>query len=187
MVDTYKRLRVKLRRLVRSVLEGHHTSSEIAGGAALGIFVGFLPIMGIQMAVVSIIALPLRANLKAALAGVWISNPITFIPLYYANYSFGLLFWPEQGASKEAFVKALENAADFSWSAIWDSLTALFDMGTDILVPLWIGSGVLGLVFGVPTYFATKRLVIKYRQRREAARIRKQIKKREKEDRKAGA
>ncbi|MBW2276930.1 MAG: DUF2062 domain-containing protein [Deltaproteobacteria bacterium] len=160
---------------------------RVALGLALGIFVGFLPIMGIQMAVVSIIALPLRGNLKAAIAGVWISNPITFIPLYYANYRFGLLFWPEKGASKEAFVAALEAAADFSWSAIWDSLTALFNMGTDIMFPLWIGSCITAVVFGVPTYFATKRLVIKYRQRREAARIRKQIKKQQKEDRQAGA
>jgi uncharacterized protein (DUF2062 family) len=155
---------------------------RVALGLALGIFVGFLPIMGIQMAVVSIIALPLRANLKAAIAGVWISNPITFIPLYYATYSFGLLFWPEEGASKEAFVAALERAADFSWSAIWDSLTALFDMGTEILIPLWMGSAILGIVFGVPTYFVTKRLVVKYRERREAAKIRKQLKKKQNED-----
>lgn len=160
---------------------------RVALGLALGIFVGFLPIMGIQMAVVSIFALPLRANLKAAIAGVWISNPITFIPLYYANYRFGLLFWPAKGASKESFVKALEAAADFSWSAVWDSLTSLFDMGTHILVPLWIGSAVLGLLFSVPTYIVTKRLVIKYRARREASRIRKQIKKQQKEDRKGAA
>ena len=37
---------------------------RVALGLALGIFVGFLPIMGIQMAVVSLFALPLRANLK---------------------------------------------------------------------------------------------------------------------------
>ena len=160
---------------------------RVARGLALGIFVGFLPIMGIQMAVVSIIALPLRGNLKAAIAGVWISNPITFIPLYYANYRFGLLFWPEEGASKETFVEALTAAADFSWSAIWDSLTALFDMGTEILIPLWMGSAILGLVFGVPTYFVTKRAVIKYRERREAARIRRQLKKQQKKDRTAGA
>jgi uncharacterized protein (DUF2062 family) len=142
--------------------------------------------MGIQMPVVSIVALPLRANIKAALVAVWITNPVTFIPLYYANYRFGLLFWPEKGASKEAFVEALTGAADFSWSAIWESLTALFDMGTDILVPLWIGSTILGVAFSVPTYFATKWLVVKYRRRREAARLRKEIKKREKEKQQGG-
>lgn len=160
---------------------------RVALGLALGIFVGFLPIMGIQMAVVSLFALPLRANLKAAIAGVWISNPVTFIPLYYANYTFGLLFWPAEGTSKETFVEALEAASDFNWSAIWDSLTALFDMGTDILIPLWMGSAILGLVFGVPTYFVTKRAVSKYRERREAAKLRKQLKKQQKRDRKAGA
>jgi uncharacterized protein (DUF2062 family) len=160
---------------------------RVALGLALGIFVGFLPIMGIQMAVVSVFALPLRANLKAAIAGVWISNPITFIPLYYASYSFGLLFCPQEGANKETFVNAITAAADFSWSAVWDSLTALFDMGSEIMVPLWVGSGILGVIFGVPTFFVTKRAVIKYRERRAAAKARRQLKKQQKKDRAAGA
>jgi uncharacterized protein (DUF2062 family) len=146
---------------------------RIALGLALGIFIGFLPIMGIQMAVVSIFALPLRANLKAAIAGVWISNPITVIPLYYANYRFGLLFLPAREADRETFGAAIERASDWDWSDIWGSLCNLFDFGADILGPLWLGSAILGVVFGVPTYFATKRLVIRYRARRAARKQRK--------------
>jgi hypothetical protein len=143
---------------------------RIALGMALGIFVGLLPIMGIQMAVVSLFALPLRGNLKAAIAGVWISNPITFIPMYYGCYKFGLLFVSTPEISWETFGGAMMNASEWSWSEISASMGRLMALGGDILVPLWTGSSILAVLFGVPTFFVTYRMVIKYRSKRAARR-----------------
>ena len=72
------------------VCELNETNHQIALGLAVGIFVGFLPIMGIQMSVAVPLAFFLRCNKLLAAAGVWITNPATFIPLYYFNYRFGL-------------------------------------------------------------------------------------------------
>lgn len=138
---------------------------RIALGMALGIFIGLLPIMGIQMAVVSVFAIPLRANLKAAIAGVWISNPVTVVPLYYVNYRFGLLFTPGRGLDKEEFGRIIADAG-WDWSAIGESIGRLLSMGADVLVPLWVGSTILAVIFGIPTYFVTYRLVINYRKMR---------------------
>ena len=137
---------------------------RIAFGMALGIFVGMLPIMGIQMVVVSLFALPLRANLKAALVGVWISNPITFIPMYYGCYRFGLLFTSTPKLTWEAFKKLLELLA-WDWSQIPESLGRLVELSGDILMPLWVGSLILGVILAVPTYFITFWFVVGYRTR----------------------
>lgn len=139
---------------------------KIALGLALGIFVGFLPIMGIQMVVVSLIALPLRANLKGALVGVWMSNPLTFIPLYYGNYLFGRMFVSTQAVGWKEFAGTITHASEWSWTTIRSSLRNLVDMGTDILLPLWVGSAILAVLFSIPVYVLTYRFIVTYRARR---------------------
>jgi hypothetical protein len=170
------RLRSALRRgwaRVYRLLREQDPPHRIALGLALGIFIGMLPIMGIQMAVVAVLALPFRANLKAAIAGVWISNPITVIPLYYANYRFGLLFLSSREADQAVFSRVIENASRWDWGDIGASLWRLFDFGAEILVPLWLGSAILAVLLGIPTYFVTYRAVVRTRERlarRRAAR-----------------
>ncbi|MFO8070254.1 MAG: DUF2062 domain-containing protein [Polyangia bacterium] len=138
---------------------------RIALGAALGALVGMMPIMGIQMITVAALALPLRANLKASLIGVWISNPVTFLPMYYGSYRFGLLIVDGKKRNQEMFARILETAADWDWGDALNSLFRLFDLGTDVLVPLWLGSIILGTALAVPTYALTYRAVVKYRER----------------------
>jgi hypothetical protein len=167
------RIRSALRRgwtRIYRLLREKDPPHRIALGLALGIFVGMLPIMGIQMAVVAILALPFRANIKAGVIGVWISNPLTFIPLYYANYRFGLLFLASRETDQAAFSRALEAASRWDWGDVGASLWRLFDFGAEILVPLWLGSGILATVFGIPTYFVTFRAVVKARARWERRR-----------------
>jgi uncharacterized protein len=138
---------------------------KIALGLALGIFIGFLPIMGIQMAVVTLLALIIRGNLKAALAGVWISNPITFVPLYWANYLFGTLFFPERSVGLKEFGSQITHVGSFDVNALRASLASILNMGAEIFLPLWVGSIVLGLVFGVLIYLGTYHWVRYYRRR----------------------
>ncbi|MCU0663452.1 MAG: DUF2062 domain-containing protein, partial [Myxococcota bacterium] len=134
-------------------------------GMAIGIFVGFLPIMSIQMAVSTMIAIPFRANLKAAVAAVWITNPLTFIPFYYGCYRFGLLLLPGDEVEWNQFKTALVHTSEWSWSNVRESLGNIVDIGIDILAPLWLGSTVLGIVFGVASYFVTLEAVERVRAR----------------------
>jgi len=157
-------LKVVISKLIE-IAKYKDSPTRIALGMALGIFIGILPIMGIQMAVVSLCAIPLRANLKSAIAGVWISNPITVVPIYYANYLFGLLFVPGREISREHFQEIIDTAAEWNWSEVGDSLMRILDISSNILLPLWLGSAILAAVFCVPTYFFTLKLVSTYRGR----------------------
>ena len=167
-----KRLALKaLARKLISLLRQKDTPHRIALGLCLGIFVGTLPIMGIQMTVVTLLALPLRANLKTAVAGVWISNPITFIPMYFGYYKLGLLFFPSRAVSLETFISTIKQAGEIDWSAPHQSLSHILAVSEDILVPMWTGSILLAVIFGAVTYFVTRAIVTAYRASKDGGTI----------------
>jgi len=129
---------------------------KIAIGLALGIFVGFIPIMGIQMAVVLPFALLFRGNKTAAIGGVWITNPVTVIPIYYMNYKVGELFVDYPPLAWSDFEGLFSNI----------TLTKFLKLGETILVPLFVGGLVVAFVAAIPTYFVTRHLVIRSRRRK---------------------
>lgn len=69
----------------------HHEASrgQKARGLAAGVFMGCFPIFGLQTLLGIALASLVRGNHILAAAGTWISNPLTYIPLYWFNYSVG--------------------------------------------------------------------------------------------------
>jgi len=59
-----------------------------AKGVAIGLFCAFLPIP-FEIIPAIFIAAMLRGNLPFAVAGIWISNPLTWVPLYTPCYLLG--------------------------------------------------------------------------------------------------
>lgn len=85
----------RFKRLVRQKLIQPFTDSrdpvhEVAMGASVGAFLGLTPTVGVQMYLVFMAWLLLRYvfrirfNMLIAFAMVWISNPVTMAPMYYA-------------------------------------------------------------------------------------------------------
>ena len=60
-----------------------------AKGVAVGVFCGCFPFFGFQTLLGLILARIIKGNLFLAAIGTWISNPFTYIPLYYFNYKVG--------------------------------------------------------------------------------------------------
>lgn len=159
-----KQLRQGFVRLVRSP----GAPNEIAGGMALGIFVAFLPIMGIQMGVAVAIAEAIRLVSRlhlsriAAAAGVWLTNPLTAAPIYGLCYVVGrpiarLLVpgsMPAGGSGSQLFTEAAS--------------TGSFGLG--LLVALVAGGLLLGVPAAALTYLGTHRLVLRYQERRQRQR-----------------
>ena len=54
-----------------------------------GCILAFLPIVGIQIPLATILAMFVRANLPVIVALQWISNPGTLVPIYFASYKIG--------------------------------------------------------------------------------------------------
>ena len=63
-----------------------------AKGLAIGVFSGCFPFFGIQTLMGVFFAKLAKGNIFLAAIGTWISNPFTYIPLYYFNYKVGSIF-----------------------------------------------------------------------------------------------
>lgn len=69
-----------------------------ARGLAAGVFMGCFPFFGLQMLLSVALASLVRGNHLLAAAGTWVSNPFTYVPLYWLNYQLGcLLLGPGTG------------------------------------------------------------------------------------------
>lgn len=66
----------------------HLNRHSISRAVAVGLFWALIP-MPMQMLAAALLAIPLRANLPISIGLVWITNPLTMPPLFYATYKFG--------------------------------------------------------------------------------------------------
>ena len=143
------------------VLHIDDTPHRIALGLAVGIFITWTPTMGLQMALTIMVAALFRANKLVGVPFVWISNPVTAIPLYGANYWLGTKVLPGDYSVRE-FAGAIGKALT-SGGGWFDRIGAWWSATYQFFWPLWVGSILMGLILAVPTYFATKYAVQKYR------------------------
>lgn len=126
----------KIKYLFFKVLKSNSSTVDVADGLAIGVFVAFQPIMGIHMAVSLFLTWLFRKNSWVAMLAAWITNPLTFVPIYLFNYWAGLFFYPE-GARFEEVRRV--------FSGIPGAQTVMA-LGKDILVPLIVGSAVVGIL-----------------------------------------
>ena len=156
------------------LLRAKDSPERMALGAAIGVLVGLTPTVGVQMAMVVLIAATpkLRFNIPIACAMVWISNPLTMIPLYYSMYWLGVLLLSRREMHFDKFQTTVQQLidsikdSDSLLESAWQGFTGMFSIGMHIALPMWIGGIVLGIVSAVPTYIVVLRLV---RHRRRMA------------------
>jgi uncharacterized protein (DUF2062 family) len=115
----------------------------VAGATGVGLFVAFLPIP-FQMGLAALGALWLRVNLPLAVALIFITNPLTMGPAFYACYKVGAWLL---GAT------TIKTGKDFQPSISW-----LLDQLAIIWQPLVTGSLVIGAISGLLGYFLVQLL-----------------------------
>ena len=94
--------------------EGSH--GQRARGLAAGIFCGCFPFFGLQTLLGVALASVVRGNHLLAAAGTWISNPFTYVPLYWFNYQLGSwLLGPGRGWPGLATLQS-EGMRQLGWS-----------------------------------------------------------------------
>ena len=167
-------MRASVRRLVERVLTINDTPESIALGVALGMFVAMTPTVGIQMMIIVVLGTVVRANRIAGLLMVYISNPITLVPIYLANYYVGALLLGMEFRRDEfesgfgEFYQTVQTVGiTEAIPALWDAFVGL---GWELSLPLVVGGCVLGAIFGIPLYPITLRGVRAHQRRRERKR-----------------
>ncbi len=164
---------LKLRPVFRWVLKLRSSSHAIAGGLGLGMFLAFTPTVGIQIILAVILATLLNVNRPAAMIPVWITNPVTVAPIYTFNYWLGLKFvdGPPLSEVSSLFINIGKTMARLEFWDIDKLFMSVVDMGRETLVPLLVGSLVIGLVTGVTVYLSSLKLLQAFLDRRASKRI----------------
>jgi len=136
----------------------HLNRRSVAQAFFIGIFCAFIP-MPFQMALAAVLAFYLNSNLPISVGLVWLSNPITMPPLFYATYSLGAYLLD---------IPAREFNSDMS-------LDSLFAQLNDIWLPLYLGSLLAGLIFASLGYIGMRILwrmhVVSHWNKRKAERL----------------
>lgn len=69
----------------------HLNKRSVSVGIAVGLFAACMPIPG-QMLLAVLLSIVLRGNLALAVAATWVSNPLTYAPIFYFAYKLGSWF-----------------------------------------------------------------------------------------------
>lgn len=153
------------RALMRYILGLDDTHHSIAMGTTVGMFIGMTPTVGIQMIIVMCVAILTKRffefNRVAALITVYISNPVTMIPIYYLDYKVGTVFFGGD-VSRDEFAKILEYESFAGW---W---TTIVDLFVGIGVPLIVGSLVVAALCSAVTYPVMRKLLKAFRPEKAA-------------------
>lgn len=166
--------------VVKRVLHANDTPHRIALGVGLATFVGFTPTMGLQTAIALGLAALFRANKAVCIPIVWVTNPLTFVPIYGACWWLGAMILPgsESLGGQAAVLEklhAFENGggffANFFNAEFWYGILHLMlELGGE----LWLGCTIVGAVGGLTMYFLTRWGVTTYRVKHEEHLKRKQ-------------
>ncbi len=160
--------------VVHKILRLDDTPHRIAWGVFWGFVVGATPTLGLQMIIYFMIAAVVRCNKISGIPPIWLSNPVTAVPLYYSNWKIGRFLMSgnfESSPETKAAIQAIVADADksVSWREMLfstDFWKAAFGVFVDMGLELWIGSLFVGVIFGVLGYWAAFRGVVSYRKLR---------------------
>jgi hypothetical protein len=114
----------------------HLNRHSVSRGFAIGLGVAMTPVYG-HMLMAALLAIWLRANLALSIALVWVSNPVTFPLVLYAEYWLG------------AQIMGMEEKINLASIDYHEWKTLLFD----VWKPILLGSGILSLVSALVGYF----------------------------------
>ena len=81
--------RIRIRRGITWLWKQEGTPGQRARGLAAGVFCGCYPFFGLQIFLSVGVATLVRGNHLLAAAGTFVSNPLTYVPLYWFNYLLG--------------------------------------------------------------------------------------------------
>jgi len=119
----------------------HLNRRSAAGAVAIGLFCAWMPIP-FQMVLAAVLGMLFSVNLPISVALVWISNPVTMPPLFYAAYLLGADILDDP-------------VVDFNFQLSFDWLEQMFET---IAPSLLLGCFILGSISALSGYLLLRLL-----------------------------
>ena len=124
----------RIRKFISWLWNQEGSPYQRALGLGVGIFSGCFPFFGLQTLMGVFLAKIFKGNSILAAVGTWISNPFTYVPLYYFNYRVGSIFLSN---SPNIIIEK-----NFSFDDLWKQ-------GSIFSVRLLLGSSFVGLLLAL--------------------------------------
>lgn len=139
----------KLIKVVKTIAMLDSSPQKIAGSVALGVFIGSLPIPGLQLWVGLLLSIILRVNkVGTVLSMETYNNPISFPFIYYLGFKVGQILLGQS-----------------SLPINWRHFKGLnWEMVKEVAKPLFLGSVALGSLVALAAYPITLILVMRYKR-----------------------
>lgn len=145
------------RALLKQVLHLQESPQRTALAFAIGVFICFSPVYGLHTLMVFFFAWALRLNFLALMAGAFLNNPWTLVPILGATYWVG------------ALLLGRSDSPSFDWQDV--SFSAIYAQVMPYAVPFFLGGFVLSLLGAALAYPLAYFFVAKYRQSHPLDRI----------------
>jgi len=146
MRNIFLNLIKKIRKFISWLWNQEGSPYQRALGFSVGIFSGCFPFFGFQTLIGVFLARIFKGNTILAAVGTWISNPFTYVPLYYFNYRVGSFL-----LNRDTIL------VDFSHI----TTNELWSQGWYLSSRLLVGSTFVGLITaivgGISLYFSLKK------------------------------
>ena len=141
---------------------------NIAHGLAMGIFVGFLPIIPFQTVFILLICTIFKTNKLAGVIGsTALTNPFSAIPVFYAQHFLGRIFLLHEFSYEK-----------FKHLFFHFSISEINEVGKEILIMIKmvsIGGVFMGIIFYPAVYYLTKNYIIKFRTKIMERKLKKKL------------
>lgn len=147
-----------LRRALRNLLNLDDPPERTALAFAIGVFIGFSPLLGLHTILAAVVSVVWRLNKVAVITGSFLNNPWTIAPVIAASWAIGnliigspLVELPQAGLS--AFLTA----------GFWLLIAAQWRQ----LLPFALGSVILSTTVAAVSYPLTLRILRTYQRKRQ--------------------
>jgi uncharacterized protein (DUF2062 family) len=138
------------RSLLKQVLHLQESPQRTALAFAIGVSIGFSPAYGLHTIMVLFCTWALGLNFLALMAGAFINNPWTLVPILGATYWVG------------ALLLGRSDSPSFDWNDM--SFGAIYEQVIPYAMPFLLGGLVLSLLGAALAYPLAYYFVSKYRQ-----------------------
>ena len=147
-------------RFLRSLLQVTESPERTALGFAVGVFLGFSPLLGLHTILGLLVAHIVGFNRMVMLAGIYSCNPWILVPYYGFATWFGIqILGVEEGHSLESL-----NLLEIFQAEFWQVLASEWRL----LLPACVGSTILCTLLALIAYPVALHIVQKYRRLKRA-------------------
>lgn len=137
---------------LKSLLALDGNTNQIAASFAVGIFVGLSPLLGIHTVLALGLIYIFRLNLTATMTGVYVTNPLTIIPIYTFST------WTGAKMLHMEFFSGDMRGMHLTVISLWKQLRYL-------IKPFFVGSTIIAILASLVLYLIVSHILKKVREK----------------------